>query len=628
MINADESNVIKLTINYIRESEQAKRDRMDKNKVNFDTYHLRQDYSHKRPGQSREFIPKQAMAVEQITSFFQQGLIDIDEWFKITPSPGVVNPMITENEATLLLQNQLNKAGFYSVVGDAIKLGLLGSLMIFKVHGRYKKVPTYRATDKFDGQKYKKILTRADKKQWELVVDLIRQEDFHIDINAGFRGKPLYRAQINYLDMYELYALSEGDHPIYDRAKVETLASQVADEEVQKLAKARETGNNSATINYRNRVKITEVWGDLIDSVTGKMIQENVTWTLANDRVLIQEPTENPFWHGEDPFITAPILRVPFATWHKALMDAPTKLNIAQNELFNLTVDAGMMATHGIKQIRNDWLEDPAQVENGIQPGMTIGANTQCPPGMKVLERVDTSSMSSETMATYNLINSEFMQGALTNDLRMGTMPTRAVKATEVVEASQTITSIFNGVVKNIEEEAIAPVLDKAWRVCLQNMDDISAQETQDLIGQDRALAVGSVSAEERFAQEATGKKFTVFGVSSILGKMQDFRKLTSFMQTVFGTEILTEEFMKKYSPAKLLGEIMRSLNINISRLEIGEEEKAAIMAAQMQAAQQTPGQGAAVQSQTPQASAGPAVQTAVPMTNFPRTSGGIGGAR
>ena len=62
-----------------REAELAKTERMALNRMNFDAYHLRQDYSHKKPGQSREFLPKQAMGTEQTASFLHQGLMDLEK---------------------------------------------------------------------------------------------------------------------------------------------------------------------------------------------------------------------------------------------------------------------------------------------------------------------------------------------------------------------------------------------------------------------------------------------------------------------------------------------------------------------------------------------------------------------
>lgn len=621
--NSDQQQVIRLTANYIQEAKSAKRERLEKNKQNFDVYHLKQDFSHKREGQSREFLAKQSMAVEQISSFFLQGLIDTDRWFSVRPEPGVKNPLITENEAYLLLSRQLEKADVMAFIEDSLKLGLLGSLMIAKVGGQFYKKPHFYTETRLDGFRFKKVLKKADHEFWRLKLDLLRQDDYHPDPNWGQNGKPLYECQDMWMDIHEVYSLSEGKAKIYDKASVESVAKHCAEEDEKKAEKAREHGQDVAMSNFRSRVKVTECWGTILDE-NGRIVMENATWSIANDKFLIQEPEPNKLWHGESPYVVSPIIRVPHSVWHKALMDAPTQHNIAANEMYNLMVDGGMMSVHGIKQCRTDWLEDPAQVENGIPVGETLRVSSSCPPGMKVLERVDTSTIGQDGLAIFNLINQEFNQSSLTNDLRMGTMPARQVKATEVVEASQTITSVFTGITKVIENKFENRVLHKSWMTCLQNMDDLDSGEVEALIGETRASELANISPEDRFAR-CSSYQFKTSGVSSVLSKVKDFRKLTGLLQTVAGSDVLLEEFMKRFSIGKFLGEVVRSLDIDTSRIEIDEEERAALLANSINMQAGTAGPN--MQSQIPQASAGTegeTVESRIPRTDFPRTSGGV----
>jgi hypothetical protein len=299
-------------------------------------------------------------------------------------------------------------------------------------------------------------------------------------------------------------------------------------------------------------------------------------------------------------------------------MDAPTKHNIAMNEIYNLILDSGMMSTFGIKQLRTDWLEDIGQVSNGIYPGMTLEVNSNCPPGMKVVERVDTSSLSSESLSVYNLTNAEFQQSSLTNDLRMGILPARQVKATEVVEASQSITSVFTGVAKAIEQDYIQPVLRKAWMNIAQNIASMDSEELGAAIGREKAQQLQSMGPEELFAKTANNLSFKVFGVSRTLNKVKDFRKLTSLLQTISGSEVLVEEFIKKYDFGLLLEQIMKSLDINMDQIKLDEEAQALNQMQQEQA----PVQGMPdLQSQIPQASSGAlndTVQSLIPRTDFP----------
>jgi len=608
--------IVRTTQNYIRESYEARRERIRLNRLNYDIFHHRQDYAHKRPGQSQEFLPKQQMAVEQMASFVSQGLVDVGHWFNVQQQPGVKNNRVDSVETYLLLQRQLEKSGFLSFVSDAIKTGALGSLMIAKVHG--KNVPTARFfTQVIDN---KKKLFKAEKDIWQLYVELIRPEDFYPDPT----GAGLYEAQTMWVDKSVVMSMSEGENALYDKSKVEKLNGYAPSDYDQSWSdKDRETDQSRTYSDYRVRIKLTECWGDIIEPTTGEVLYKNVTWTVANDTTLIAAPKPNPFWHGKSPFVVAPIVRVPFSVWHRAPMDAATRTNIAINELYNLMVDAGMMSVFGIKQIRTDWLEDDREVADGVRPGQTIRVSSNCPPGAQALQRVDEGALSGEALQMFNLMNAEHNTSAMTNDLRMGAMPSRAVKATEVVEASQTITSMFSGIAKAIEVDFIEPILERSWNVIMQNANDLDGDEVKALIGDSRALELSSMSAEDRFAETSQGNKFRVFGVSQTLNKQKDFRKLTSLLQTVGSSEVLLESFMKQFSFEKLLGEIVRSLDIEPGSIEQDEMDQMMMaMSQQMAQGSMQPGAGPDMQSQIPQASAGPEqedmVQSNIPRSEFP----------
>jgi len=624
-----EKIVVRTTQGYMREAYEAKRDRMRLNRLNYDIFHHKQDYSHKRPGQSQEFLPKQQMAVEQMSNFVTQGLIDMGQWFSVERLPGAKNQVINTDDIYLLLQRQLEKAKLMSFVGDSIKTGALASLMIAKVHGKMVPKQEFSTEVKYVDNRKKTTLLMSEKDVWELAIDLVRPEDFYPDPT----GSNLYVCQNMWLDKADVLAMCEGENPLYDKSKVEGLTSYPYDQYYDpKSTKNRETDQSSTYSDYRVRVKLTECWGSIIEPVTGKVLYKNVTWTVANDTILISAPKPNPFWHGKNPFVVSPIVRVPFSVWHRAPMDGATRHNIAMNELYNLMVDAGMMSVFGIKQIRTDWLEDDREVADGVRPGMTLRVSAACPPGGQVIQRVDEGALSSEALNMFNLINSEFAQTAMTNDLRLGSMPSRAVKATEVVEASQSITAMFAGIAKSIESEFIQPILDLAWQTIMQNSNDMDDDEIPALIGIEPANRLAVLTPEERFAQTSLGHKFKVYGVSQTLNKQKDFRKLTTLLQTIGSSEVLVEAFTKKFSFDKLLGEIVRSLDVEPGRIEQDEIDQVLMQMGPELMAQGAaqPGMTPDMQSQIPQAATGPlnpdVVQQGIPRTEFPGSRAVAGG--
>jgi hypothetical protein len=617
----DDSAIVRTTQSYMREAYEARRDRIRLNRLNYDIFHHKQDYAHKQPGQSQEFLPKQQMAVEQLSSFVSQGLVDLGHWFTVEKEPGVKNKIIDAAEVYLLLARQLEKAKFVSFVSDSIKTGSLASLMIAKVHGRNTSSPRFFTQSVMSGEKIKKKIYKAEKDVWELFIELIRPEDFYPDPT----GAGLYECQTIWVDKSVAIEMASGPDAVYDLEKIKKLNSYAYDQYDEAITdKDRETDQSRTYSDYRVRIKLTECWGDIIEPTTGEKIYKNVTWTIANDSVLIAPPRPNPFWHGKSPFVVAPITRVPFSVWHRAPMDGATRHNIALNEIYNLMVDAGMMSVFGIKQIRTDWLEDDREVADGVRPGQTIRVSNNCPPGGKAIERVDEGALSQEALSMFNLMNAELNTSAMTNDLRMGALPTRAVKATEVVEASQTITSMFAGIARSIEVDFIEPILERAWNVIMQNSNDMDSDEIAALLGEQKAAQIATMSPEDRFVETSQGNKFNVFGVSQTLNKQKDFRKLTALLQTIGSSEVLVEAFIKKYSFEKLLGEIVRSLDIEPGRIE--QEEVDQLM---MQLGPELMGQGASqlgagpnMQSQIPQASTGPEnpdiVQSGIPRNTFP----------
>jgi hypothetical protein len=581
-----DSDIINCLQNYRAESESAKAGRMEKNKLNFQAYHLEQDFSHKLKGQSKEFLPKVATAVEQNANIIQQGLLDIGAWFKVDAQEGIDPDVMKIKPSTIyrLLDRQLQKDGFVKKIGDAVKLGMLGGLIIAKVSGKYVNKPRFVAKKYMKNGRIGDQLEKIDDKVWQLDIRLIRQEDFHIDPS----GAGLYEMEDDEVDLHVVKALAEGKDAIYDMAVVKQLAGSMDNAGYdQKQKKANETGQNVSTGGFRKKVKITEIWGSLIDN-NGDIIHENIVCTVANDRFVIQKPTPNPFWHQESPYVKASLLSVPHAVWPKAIMDAATALNFSANEIFNLLLDSSITSVHGIKQIRKDWLEDASQVANGVEQGSTLAVNASCPPGAKVLESVFTGSQPTEAANMLSVVNQEAAAAMFTNEIRSGGADMKNTRATAIVENSQALTNMSTGMIKNLEGDEnsglMTQILAKSWKVIAQNMDDMNSKEVEALLGKQLAESLMAMGKEEIFADTVQSCKFKAFGVSAVMNKMKEFTKLSAMLQTVFSNPALTEAFMSKYSIPKMLTEILNCLDIDTFKLEADENEGGSLTPAEKSA--------------------------------------------
>jgi len=268
------------------------------------------------------------------------------------------------------------------------------------------------------------------------------------------------------------------------------------------------------------------------------------------------------------------MIRVPFSVWHKALFDHASSLNLALNELYNLMLDGGIGAVWGITQLRANMVDNPEALSGGIPQGMVIKVKDELPAGTKVMESCVTSVVPQEEMAMFGVTTSEFTSAALSNELSMGQLPSRPVKATEVVSLEQNQSATLDGITKDVENECVSTTLKKAWSCILQFADDLYSPDVMAAIGQPATVALLGMQPEERFALMGTLTQFDVFGMTAMLGKAREFQKQAAFLQLVMQNPLLLRAFIQKYSADKHLMTMMRSMNINPEDMEKSEEEK------------------------------------------------------
>ena len=353
---------------------------------------------------------------------------------------------------------------------------------------------------------------------------------------------------------------------------------------------------------FRRRIVIDEYWGTILD-MKGEVSHETVLCALANDKYLIRKPEPYPNWYGEDPFVAIPMIRVPHTVWHRAVMDEVVSLNLALNELFNLTLDGGIASVWGVRQLRMDLLDDPTQVSNGIPQNKTLVLREGVPEGIKVLEQVTTGLVPPDAMAMYNLLEKEMVSASKQNVIGLGQLPDKVVKATEVASLDQSQSAMMDGIISDVEQ-GITQVLRKAWLTLLQNADFLVESDLAELMTHKELITLANMSDAERFAKLANGAKFRVFGLSATLAKARDFQKLMALLQVSAQNPVLQRAMMVKFDGERILEKIIRVLNLNPEDLERDpdkdpSQEIKTVMGMMMAQNGQMPGQGPAASNQS-----------------------------
>ena len=567
-------------VQYKNEANLGRIERMGKNRDNRATLNSESSFHHKISGQSREFLPKLSTAVRQFASFINQGLVQSGDWFSMDLKD---EEHLKDYECVQIMRsfienldvNENKSRNFATLISDAVKAGCTDSLMIFKVHGRATNSEAYQIKPKSDILSYdgtpleqEDSVVRANQRTWKLRIDLVKDVDYYPDPT----GRGLYEIQTMERDIHDVIKSAEAG--LYDMAEVKKLVNQMTEASAPLDTKREEEEPNVQSPQFRHKVQIIEFWGTILDD-KGRIVHENIVAAVANESFLIRKPEPNPFWHNESPFVTAPLIRVPYSVWHKALYDEASELNLSINELYNLIFDGALASVWGVKQVRKDWMENPEDVSGGIAAQQTIVANSQTPVGGKVVETVAVGQVPPEALAVFNSLDKEFQAAALTNDLKLGNLPSKRVKAAEVYESQSGQTATVEVVVGNIENELIEPLLKKVWLTILQFSDQLPETSYTQSLTVDTIFKFTTMKQADKFMRFATGTRFKVSGLSSTLNKQKDFQKLVTLIQVAGSNPVMLQAFFKKYNPGKILDTMVRILNLNPESFNVDQNEEA-----------------------------------------------------
>lgn len=580
---ATKNQLIRISRRYFDRADQSKGVRKRKNAENWDAYMGEQDFSRKAEFQSRETTPGFPIAVEQIVGTFERALTDNDDWLdadkigfgKTFLSPTVVRELLLHYMQRLWTPGGRPETtyGVQAFVGDAIKRGLLEGLVIGKIfpvftkakRTRFRKVPrskletgSYQAYELL-GDATKPITTY----EMRLALDLIEWDDYFRDPSPALN----YEIHRTRRQLHELRAT-----PDYDQEAVDRIYGQVA-HNLEEFRKRNRTGE-AYTEPDPYEIEVYEGWGDIIDETTGEVVHENVFWAWTDSGEILRKPTPNPFADGTRPFIVAPLIRVPGSHVHKALADHVVPMWRASNELVNLILDQSYRAAWGVGQVRADIMEAPEEIADGIPQGYTAVLKPNVPIGTKFYERVDNGEAPQISLEGLNRLESYVNEGLAMPDTKLGQLPPRQVKSTEIVQAMQASNSLFESLAARFEDTFLEPLFEKAWKIIIQYVDDFVEEELVQILGDRLALTLSSMSDADRWELASTAK-FKVRGLRGVAARERRFNKKMGILSLIGSSPQVMDVFGRTRSLDKFLDGMLTDAGVDNDSLELEPAEVA-----------------------------------------------------
>lgn len=576
----DNDDLLRISRRYFSRSDQVKRPRARKNDQNWEAYLGQQDFSHKADFQSQETTPTFPLAIEQIVGTFERALTDTDDWCQ-ADAPGIGKPMLDPAMIRGITMHYLERLwvpgnrpetayGIQAFVGDAIKRGILEGLVICKVFPMFVKSRQYRFKkikgSALDPGNYPAHELAGDQlepvelEDMRICLDLIAWADYFRDPSPSFN----YEIHRTRRMLHELRANPEYDQEVVDRlyGKAAVIAMNQRER--------REKGEQFIEPDPYE-IEVFEAWGNVIDEKDGTLLHENVFWCWAGDEIL-RRPTPNPFLDGTRPFIVAPLIRVPGTTNHKALADHAVPMWRAANELVNLMLDQAMRAAWGVGQVRPDIMESPEEVADGIPQGYTAVLKPNVPQGQKFYERVDEGQAPQISLEMLNRIEQEVNTALATPDTKLGQLPSRQVKATEIVQAMQASGSLFESMAARFEDTFLEPLFEKVWKLIVQYNDDFIQEEFVQILGPRLTLVLSSLTLPQRW-QMIRKAKFKVRGLRGVAARERTFNKLMTIVNLLSSNQQFADNFGKTFDYTKLWSLLINNSGVDPGLLESDNDD-------------------------------------------------------
>jgi hypothetical protein len=280
-------------------------------------------------------------------------------------------------------------------------------------------------------------------------------------------------------------------------------------------------------------VDLTYYFGPLIiDDVVEK---ERWGCIVAEGQYLIKEWEDYPYWepptHEATPYVDTAVKEVPWRATGAGVGDNAVKLARMHDSNINLMNDAMRFNTIGFNIIDTNSLVEPDQIEDGLEPGVTLKVR-KAPKD--VYQHIN---ITSNVERQWDPVNQK-IEDAIDDQMGMSRLelggPTQRSRTTaaEIQAQSQGADARINNIAMDLEQTFLIPFLEKVVARVLQfGLDEINTNpEFAAIFSEDEKRIIAELSPESRL--EALNQFFVVRvkGFSAQTDKQAKLAKLNEFL--------------------------------------------------------------------------------------------------
>lgn len=547
------SEIVAILEGYRQEAETNRRTglnpRDDKWTENLNAYWNRHDFSQKADWQAKESMAEVPAYVDRFAAALKEALVASPEGFYTVKHPadknGDLAASIKKMEDVWLSRCGRNASGdplaFATVFEEQMKLGCWAAC---------SAVVTWKE-DVPDGR-----------------VAVESEDPRRVWLDHTYRG--LYRIRRTEVDRHELARMGKlvdgnGD-PIFRPEELARVTENILATEQRRAEELSGTGQQ--VISARTPVTLDEHYCDIIGR-NGTLEHERVLCVVANQQFLIRGPEKNPFSHGRDWVLYAPLIPVPLSPYGRSYMEDFGSIARTFNELTNMILDAVHTASLNAFAIVPTMLAKPEQLAGGVTPNKTFFLEDGV-DARQFMAHLELGRLPPEAVQIWQALKGELVETAKMNEIGLGQFaPKGRTSATEVERTLQSTSSLIRSVADTVENTFLNPLLELIWKTGLQH-----CKPTDQMLRD----AAGDLMYDALLGQRAAlvGRRLTfqAQGISRLIERSNTLKGLVQLLQIIASNDVLLQQFLQIVDVQKLVELLFELSNIDIRRLQATDREK------------------------------------------------------
>jgi hypothetical protein len=493
-------------LNCKREAEDATSHRREAWKELWDLYQNKQDNSNKMPWQSKCFIPRVYMTIEQASSVVKRAVMSARSLWSLESKDADILPVEAISAINDKFVDDVEESNFADVYGEDIKTAFLLGCGVVKC-------------------------------LWDkgLTFESIERENIFIDpkFKPSQHKPPKYIIERKVMDLAKFKKMAKkvnksAKKDVYDTQILDKLEEDYREQCVK--AEEMERKGLSEFANVNSRVEILEYWGDIVDD-DKQTIQERQLVVLVNGKYIIRHQ-KNPFRHGRPPYTpTVPVVYPHRGAAGISLVEPIVSLQYTLNNAANMLMDNLNFSTNKSYEVNVNQCLNPQNLTQ-LYPGKLVKKNT----ANRVIDEVKTSNVGQDVFASIDMLHKFIEKGTAVTEFVEGSAgKTKTLGETQIKTAQAQ--GWFDTIARDLERMSLAPLIKMAFSVWVQFSNNGLNQN----IMNDIRFKVGGLSVMVRKQEQSRDVQ------EAIVMSMQS-PELNSMTKT--------KDLWKKYLDIKGLGEM------------------------------------------------------------------------